>query len=68
MTRLHPNGCTVEGELSVANFIDNFFKELRGKPVAGVACTPYQSLKKIFGGPHISPIYFFHPPKSACHP
>jgi hypothetical protein len=30
---------TVEGELSVANFIDKFFKELRGKPVAGVACT-----------------------------
>ena len=25
--------CTVEGELSVANFIDNFFKGLRGKPV-----------------------------------
>lgn len=30
---------TVEGELSVANFIDNFFKGLRGKPVACVACT-----------------------------
>ena len=32
---------TVEGELSVANFIGNFFKGLRGrtKPVACVACT-----------------------------
>jgi hypothetical protein len=30
---------TVEGELSVAKFIDNFLRKLRGKPVACVACT-----------------------------
>jgi hypothetical protein len=50
----------------VSLIIDNFFKGLRGKPVACVACTQRYctNLKKKveIGGPSISSSFYFFPP------